>query len=108
MRSWGGRSGGISSERESAAETVQSPESKVQSPRRRPRRRPKSEIRNPKEGRNPKSEFDSGPILAGEISDFDLRPSDFFRPLAALARRRSGSDFGFRVFTFIRNPTHCD
>ena len=28
---------------------------------------------------------------------FGFRPSDFLRPLAALSRRRSGSDFGLRI-----------
>jgi len=31
------------------------------------------------------------------VSDFGFRVSDFFRPLAALARERSGSAFGFRI-----------
>src|SRR6266496_989785 len=51
-RSCGGRRGGMSSGRElvGAAETVQSPESKVQSPQ----RNPKAEIRRPKEIRRPR------------------------------------------------------
>ena len=64
MRSWGGRSGGISSERESLVAAKQG-NPKLQIPN--PKRRPKSEIRNPtrcdgatarrEEGRNPKSEI---------------------------------------------------
>ena len=38
---------------------------------------PKSEIRSPKEGRNPKPE---GPVVRPKfrISEFGFRPSDFF------------------------------
>jgi hypothetical protein len=67
------------------------------------KRSPKSEVRSPKEGRNPKSEgiisepdrvsFGLRTSDFGLLSDFGFRISDFGFP----------SDFGFRISDFVRS-----